>query len=430
MDQAEENQVPDIERWCAARGYEVARRYELRGDSAYHGEQDADQRAALDGARAGDFTVVVAWAQDRIERRGMEATLRIRRLFREAGARLEFTQEPWLNDGDDDLVLGITGWKDKQESRRKSERIRIANDAIDRAGGYRGGRPPFGYRSVGEQRRTKTMEPHPEREPVVLELFQRVAAGQGVPTVAAWLKSLGIAKTPRTNSAITATIRKPLYWTGRWETGTALHKTTAIVSRDLFLAANAALDARPTTGPRPRLPRKPDWSGRLFCGECGGKAYRMFNGDRGRRVRSYYCRACHRGWLADVADAKVEARMLADSGAEYDYVVLAGTSHQAELDRVLDELANLGKRNLEDAEHDRLQAQLRAERDELRIACAGDPPPSRELAPTGRSWGQAWESWTHAERCAYLTGHGFRIFLHGRGRSVEVERIHLPDEDE
>jgi hypothetical protein len=42
--QDEANQRPDIDRHCEARGYEITRRYSLRGKSASRGEQRGDLR--------------------------------------------------------------------------------------------------------------------------------------------------------------------------------------------------------------------------------------------------------------------------------------------------------------------------------------------------------------------------------------------------
>jgi len=39
--QDEASQLPDVLGHCAARGYDVAKRYELRDKSAFHGEQEA-----------------------------------------------------------------------------------------------------------------------------------------------------------------------------------------------------------------------------------------------------------------------------------------------------------------------------------------------------------------------------------------------------
>ncbi len=53
--QDEENQVPEVERYCTERGYSVVKRYSLHDASAYHGEQDEAQREALADASAGLF---------------------------------------------------------------------------------------------------------------------------------------------------------------------------------------------------------------------------------------------------------------------------------------------------------------------------------------------------------------------------------------
>src|SRR6516165_3559601 len=67
------NQVPDIERFCAHRGYEITSRYEI-SDSAY--KQGPEYREALAGmladAHAGNFKVLIVWALDRIVRSGSE----------------------------------------------------------------------------------------------------------------------------------------------------------------------------------------------------------------------------------------------------------------------------------------------------------------------------------------------------------------------
>ena len=138
--QDESNQRPAIDAYCAAHGYTAAREYELNDKSAYCGEQEAKQLEALADTRSGHIDVLVVWAADRLERRGAEATLRIFRQFREAGGRVESVQEPFLNGSDADLMLAVTGWKDRAESKRKSERVHAARKAMP--GGF-WGRPPF-----------------------------------------------------------------------------------------------------------------------------------------------------------------------------------------------------------------------------------------------------------------------------------------------
>ena len=89
-DQTEANQVPDIERHCAAHGYTIARRYELNDKSASKGAQQSYQDQVFEDIRNGEFRVLVAWATDRVERRGPEALFGFIRKIKDAGGRIEF----------------------------------------------------------------------------------------------------------------------------------------------------------------------------------------------------------------------------------------------------------------------------------------------------------------------------------------------------
>jgi DNA invertase Pin-like site-specific DNA recombinase len=45
--QDEANQRPDLERYCAQRGYNIAREYEVHAKSAFHGRQRKDLDSAI-----------------------------------------------------------------------------------------------------------------------------------------------------------------------------------------------------------------------------------------------------------------------------------------------------------------------------------------------------------------------------------------------
>jgi putative DNA-invertase from lambdoid prophage Rac len=122
-----DNQLPELERFCAARGLEIVRRYDV-SDSAFKNgpKYTATLKAALDDAWKGEFEVIVVWALDRISRNGAEDVLRLIRQFRERGCVLLSVQESWLNTTPEiqDVLVAFAGWMGQQESKRRSERIR------------------------------------------------------------------------------------------------------------------------------------------------------------------------------------------------------------------------------------------------------------------------------------------------------------------
>ena len=79
----EDNQIPDLERLCEHRGWEITRRYEIADASAYKGEHRHALQRMLDDAHRGEFSVLVIWAVDRLCRQGIEELLRLIRELRE-----------------------------------------------------------------------------------------------------------------------------------------------------------------------------------------------------------------------------------------------------------------------------------------------------------------------------------------------------------
>ena len=87
-DQETANQLAALRAEAARRGLDVAAEYVLEGLSAWTGAHRGQLRRALDDARAGRYAVLLVWALDRLERGGIEQTLRVMRQLRECGVRL------------------------------------------------------------------------------------------------------------------------------------------------------------------------------------------------------------------------------------------------------------------------------------------------------------------------------------------------------
>lgn len=86
--QHEDNQIPDLERLCEHRDWEITRRYEIADASAYRGEHRQALQQMLNDAHRGEFSVLVVWAVDRLCRRGIEELLRLIRELRERNVSL------------------------------------------------------------------------------------------------------------------------------------------------------------------------------------------------------------------------------------------------------------------------------------------------------------------------------------------------------
>jgi DNA invertase Pin-like site-specific DNA recombinase len=137
------NQLAQLRAEAARRGLDVAREYVLDGLSAWTGAHRDQLRQALDDACRGEYEVLVVWALDRLERGGIEPTLRVMRQLRERGVQVVSLQEPWTDAGGEmqELLTAIMAWVARMESERRSERVR-AGLARRRARGLPVGRQP------------------------------------------------------------------------------------------------------------------------------------------------------------------------------------------------------------------------------------------------------------------------------------------------
>lgn len=150
-DQRAENQLTVLREWAQRRGLEVVREL-VTEDSAWQAgnggkgkEFDAARRQLLDGARLGRYQVVLIWALDRLSRRGAEDTLATLRRLSEYEIDVWSHQEDWLRTSSPEvreLLIGIFAWLSRQESARRSERIKAGLARRKAEGKPVGGRKP------------------------------------------------------------------------------------------------------------------------------------------------------------------------------------------------------------------------------------------------------------------------------------------------
>lgn len=152
-DQHTENQLDVLRAWAADRGLEVAATF-VTEDSAWADakagngkgkEFDAARKALLDGARLGQYQVVLLWAIDRLGRKGIEDTLATMRQLYSHGADIWSHEEGWLQTSEPhmrELLVSFMAWMAQQESERRSARIKIGLARRKAEGKQVGGRKP------------------------------------------------------------------------------------------------------------------------------------------------------------------------------------------------------------------------------------------------------------------------------------------------
>jgi DNA invertase Pin-like site-specific DNA recombinase len=433
--QETENQDAILAEHVAKHGYHVVKVIELPGvsGSKEHPRHLAALEEILADIRAGAYTKVIVRDASRLDRRSRNHAELFRLRVWEAGGSIESARE--AHYGQDSFVGDVMTSAPQRASSEFAEKlsadVKDANAKIDAKQGFRGGRPPFGYRSVcgickrprcydPAHRRNKYLEPDPVTAPVVLEMFERAARGEGIPLIREWLASIGYSKNL---SSITGTLRRPIYWSARhrienYKGEQVTHTATApIVPKPVFDAANEMLDARSPLGSHPRSGVQ-DFSAALYD-EAGHVLYRAFNGSGAGRTRTYRCAVCKVNFSAEVTDELVDYKLRTDPVAEVRMAYMAGSNYAAQREALQDELDNLPRKRLdrasEQAERERLWSEL--------DAIPEHEKPARQIpVKTGRTRGQAYQAMTQLEKISYMRSGKFRVIVTGSRRDVHVEQ--------
>lgn len=373
--QSEANQEPDIDAHIDANGYEYGRTYTLHGKSASKGEQETTLRQAIADIEAGHITVIVAWALDRLDRRGVAESFRTKLRIEEAGGRVEFVKEPSMSE----LEYALKAYMAGEESKRRAERVRIGQDATRANDGVLQ-RAPWGYTITGAKR-GKSFVPTTEGARYIPELFQRIANGESLAAVQGWLVSRGVKKSV---PGIRGIIRNPVYQGFIQDRNGAVYaRCEALVDSAVWKQANDGLSSKARL--RKGRPAKAMLTGVITCGLCGAVVYRK-HPERGEAGQIYACAgkpSCGsvRARIADDAVITLLDREVLD-GPVFAWHVTPASDYCAEIQAVTYELSRLGLAGLDEETEDRKRAELRARRRDLESLPA--TPERREMVLTDK----------------------------------------------
>jgi DNA invertase Pin-like site-specific DNA recombinase len=421
-------QSPELTERVKGRGYDLQRTFTL-SVSARKGKQQAVLDQILDGARRGDWQVVLTVAIDRIERRGVFALRQwITDLYR-SGCRVESTSagEEWLSDTSDELIwsirLDLEADRARREAELRAERTARGHARKDELGQGRI-KLPLGWKYDKHGKFDSEIVIDEPAMKVVREAFKLAASGSTLQMISREMKRLGYARTPE---MIGMMLRMPAYSTGELYVPVPVSVDPA-VRPEVQQQAIAALESRRSmTGPRNRHVEAADYAGRIYCYEHGAPLHRNFGPPHkdGSRRRYYRARVSHGEcgcgmFDANVADEAVQTLLSHLGEPETQMVPVADSS--ARLAKIEQEMTMVFRKKPNGWV--RALAALEAEQTALKNSAGG-----WERRETGRLLGDAWLSMNRAEQRRYLerqceTGN-WRVVLRkeGRRRSGDLSAV-------
>lgn len=165
-EQTTENQTPILREWAAQLNFlagaghvsepiEVVEVYS-ENESAWKSGHQAELARLLIDASRGKFKVVLVWALDRLTRSGIHAIFELVHKLSRLGVRVYSYSETWTltpSAVEYDLLLAMTAWIAKYESKRRSDRTKAGIERKRRESG-KWGRPRGSKDTKRRKRRT------------------------------------------------------------------------------------------------------------------------------------------------------------------------------------------------------------------------------------------------------------------------------------
>jgi DNA invertase Pin-like site-specific DNA recombinase len=288
-----------------------------------------------DPAKMAQYDAILIYHTDRISRGTQEDFTYLEHWAVSHGKRIIVANGPQFPKRDDSDYWRWTSEKDV--ARKEWERIQarsMATQTTLKAQGHAVGKPPFGYRVVGETY-SKRFEIDAVTGPLAREAFTRISQGRTASSVAEYLTE-ATGKLWRVKR-VTEMIKRTTYLGERDG-----HTFEALVTKELWDSANAAMAGRSyATGGRRGVHA---YSGVILC-PCGAPMYHHQSTRNGKPVGVAHYR-CSRGRVGaameakcgnpalgyDAANAAVDAEMRADNSWPWVTTTTGGDSaRQAEL---------------------------------------------------------------------------------------------------
>lgn len=372
---------------------------------------------------------IVAAKQDRLSRGQFWDEVEIRKWAEDNGKTLFIVDQnmKWPPDSEDD----VSRWNEGAATARRewvstSRRYRRMQRRL-RDGGYLVGKPPWGFVIVPKDDH-KTLAVDPALEPYLMQIVQRVLAGDTFASICRWLDDNGIAPTygGRWHSkSLTQVLRNPCL-KGRQVSadGKTILRFDGLLNAREFDQLQQALDNRPNK----RGPVKGQTAmltNIVFCAKCKRPLYRFrthnTHKDGTKYIKRYYrckgsdqepstCRVMVPGPLLEDWVDQWFTIGASEGGAFGDVeiietITLPGHGYE---DDIADVEAALRELDFDDPEFDSKQAELRADRTRLKDLPA--TPAETLERNTGILVKDHWRTLDDQGKRRYLLAAGVKVY--------------------
>lgn len=279
-----QRQLEDCRILAQTSGWTVAEEYVDNDISAYSGKRRPAYERMLADIEAGLRDAVIVYNLDRLTRRPIELE-HFRQACEAAGVSLvrSVTSDFDISNDDGLFMARIIAAVAAKESGRKSERVkRSSQQRAERGLPHVQGRRPFGFTKDG-------MSVVESEAAVLVEVVDRLVAGESLSSAARWLNAQGIATSGGgqwSGSSLRAVVTRASVAGLRSLNGqvVAVGQWPAIISPERREQLLAVLQARAQSGRRE--PRRYLLSGMLRCGLCGVV---LRSKQRAHNMRRYVC---------------------------------------------------------------------------------------------------------------------------------------------
>jgi DNA invertase Pin-like site-specific DNA recombinase len=411
LKQHEEDQRPGLMSYADRRGYTLDQIVPVKGKSAFHGKHVKDILNAVDAyVQHGQATVVIFRHVDRSSREGVFKGIDLLNKIMAAGARIEFSEQEFLNDNPG--LIGLFMELALNESKIKQDR-KLQGNITKRASGQMVGFTPWGYDSVfgtsvktGREVRIN-IKPNAIGRKWIPAIFDAAINGKSREAIAEMLRGV---PSPRKNSlwdpsTVARIIANTTYY-GVMK-GNPNMGFESLVTVEIYKQANAAIASRRRNG-RSTTKREAAFA-KPVCGNCfdtkregapSGRSpmYRMPKVSKWGEWNYYACRghgaarkSCGAPCIpaADL-DALIDATMAADDRPRVVRVPVAGDDNNEQRDIIGQKIAAAVAAG---------DFALIGELSQQAMSIGPSKTVSRiEDRDSGKTVGQHWQTLTHAEK--------------------------------